>query len=125
MTFQSEAPGQAGDLQECPNCASGVPAEAVLCEYCGAVVVPAETTGDLEVYSLVCGACGAENPPDFTRCARCGAPRLQVCPRCGEDAYVLIAEGVRTHNSGRPHAALDGQTPDMIYFGVPLHREAA
>ncbi len=29
------------------------------------------------------------------------------------------------YNSGRPHAALDGRTPDMVYFGVPLQREAA
>jgi putative transposase len=29
------------------------------------------------------------------------------------------------YNGGRPHTALDGWTPDMVYFGVPLHREAA
>ena len=29
------------------------------------------------------------------------------------------------YNAGRPHTALDGRTPDMVYFGVPLHREAA
>jgi putative transposase len=29
------------------------------------------------------------------------------------------------YNQGRPHGALDGRTPDMVYFGVPLHREAA
>ena len=29
------------------------------------------------------------------------------------------------YNQGRPHAALDGQTPDMVYFGVPPQREAA
>ena len=28
-------------------------------------------------------------------------------------------------NAGRPHSALDGRTPDMVYFGVPLHCEAA
>ena len=29
------------------------------------------------------------------------------------------------YNPGRPHTALDGRTPDMVYFGVPLQREAA
>lgn len=29
------------------------------------------------------------------------------------------------YNDGRPHSALDGLTPDMVYFGVPLQREAA
>jgi putative transposase len=29
------------------------------------------------------------------------------------------------YNGGRPHTALDARTPDMVYFGVPLHREAA
>jgi len=29
------------------------------------------------------------------------------------------------YNQGRPHGALDGRTPDMVYFGTPLHREAA
>jgi len=29
------------------------------------------------------------------------------------------------YNSGRPHAALDGRTPDMVYFGLqPQHRAA-
>jgi putative transposase len=29
------------------------------------------------------------------------------------------------YNSGRPHSALDGRTPDMVYFDVPLQQEAA
>jgi len=29
------------------------------------------------------------------------------------------------YNSGRPHSALDGQTPDMVHFGSLPHREAA
>jgi putative transposase len=29
------------------------------------------------------------------------------------------------YNQGRPHAALDGRTPDMVYFGSQPHREAA
>jgi len=29
------------------------------------------------------------------------------------------------YNQGRPHAALDGQTPDMVYFAARPHREAA
>jgi len=47
-------------------------------------------------------------------------------------AYDSVAEAHRGlaryftfYNGGRPHAALDGRTPDMVYFGVPLHREAA
>ncbi len=27
------------------------------------------------------------------------------------------------YNSWRPHSALGGQTPDMVYFGVPLRRK--
>jgi putative transposase len=41
------------------------------------------------------------------------------------EAQQGLARYFTFYNSGRPHAALDGQTPDMIYFGVPLHREAA
>jgi putative transposase len=47
-------------------------------------------------------------------------------------AYASVAEAhqgltryFRFYNSARPHTALDGRTPDMVYFGVPLHREAA
>jgi putative transposase len=47
-------------------------------------------------------------------------------------AYDSVAEAHRGlaryftfYNQGRPHAALDGRTPDMVYFGVPLQREAA
>jgi len=47
-------------------------------------------------------------------------------------AYDSVAEAQRGlaayfafYNSGRPHSALDGRTPDMVYFGVPLQREAA
>ena len=29
------------------------------------------------------------------------------------------------YNQARPHRALDGRTPDMVYFGMPLHQEAA
>jgi putative transposase len=29
------------------------------------------------------------------------------------------------YNAGRPHTALGGQTPDMVYFGTPSQREAA
>jgi hypothetical protein len=29
------------------------------------------------------------------------------------------------YNEGRPHSALDGRTPDMVYFGARPHREAA
>jgi putative transposase len=36
-----------------------------------------------------------------------------------------LARYLAFYNQGRPHAALDGRTPDMVYFGVPLHREAA
>jgi putative transposase len=47
-------------------------------------------------------------------------------------AYDSVAEAQRSlaryftfYNSGRPHSALDGRTPDMVYFGVSLHLEAA
>ncbi len=29
------------------------------------------------------------------------------------------------YNAGRPHSALDGRTPDMVYFGVQLQQRAA
>ncbi|MGZ8371080.1 MAG: integrase core domain-containing protein, partial [Caulobacteraceae bacterium] len=29
------------------------------------------------------------------------------------------------YNQGRPHTALDGQTPDMVYFALLSQREAA
>jgi len=29
------------------------------------------------------------------------------------------------YNQGRPHTALDGQTPDMVYFAAQPQREAA
>ena len=47
-------------------------------------------------------------------------------------AYDSVPEAQRSlaryftfYNQGRPHTALDGRTPDMVYFDVPLHREAA
>jgi putative transposase len=47
-------------------------------------------------------------------------------------AYDTVAEAQQHlalyfafYNQARPHRALDGRTPDMVYFGVPLHREAA
>ena len=47
-------------------------------------------------------------------------------------AYDSVAEAQRGlaryfafYNQGRPHVALDGQTPDMVYFGSQPHREAA
>ncbi len=41
------------------------------------------------------------------------------------EAHHGLARYFTFYNGGRPHTALDGQTPDMVYFGVPLHREAA
>jgi putative transposase len=29
------------------------------------------------------------------------------------------------YNEGRPHSALDGRTPDMVYFGTLVQRAAA
>jgi putative transposase len=47
-------------------------------------------------------------------------------------AYASVAEAHQGlsryftfYNGARPHTALDGRTPDMVYFGAPLHREAA
>jgi len=47
-------------------------------------------------------------------------------------AYDSVAEAQRRlaryftfYNQGRPHSALDGQTPDMVYFALRLQREAA
>jgi len=41
------------------------------------------------------------------------------------DAQRHLALYFAFYNQARPHRALDGRTPDMVYFGVPLHREAA
>ena len=47
-------------------------------------------------------------------------------------AYDTVADAQRHlgayfafYNSGRPHAALDGRTPDMVYFGVQPQQKAA
>lgn len=41
------------------------------------------------------------------------------------DAQRHLAAFFAFYNSGRPHSALDGRTPDMVYFGEPHQREAA
>jgi putative transposase len=41
------------------------------------------------------------------------------------EAQQGLARYFTFYNGGRPHTALDGRTPDMVYFGVPLQREAA
>lgn len=41
------------------------------------------------------------------------------------EAHQGLARYFTFYNQGRPHSALDGRTPDMVYFGVPLQREAA
>jgi putative transposase len=41
------------------------------------------------------------------------------------DAHQGLARYFTFYNQARPHSALDGRTPDMVYFGLPLHREAA
>ena len=47
-------------------------------------------------------------------------------------AYDTVAEAQRHlaayftfYNQGRPHSALDGRTPDMVYFGLLPQLEAA
>jgi putative transposase len=41
------------------------------------------------------------------------------------DAQQHLAAYFMFYNSGRPHSALDGRTPDMVYFGVPSQQRAA
>ena len=41
------------------------------------------------------------------------------------EAQQGLARYFTFYNQGRPHSALDGRTPDMVYFGVPPQREAA
>jgi len=83
------------DLRKCPNCSSGVPADGVQCEFCGAVVALREDGSDLDLISIVCGRCGCENGPHLDRCTGCDRPLQQVCPRCqnetlqGTDARCL------------------------------------
>jgi len=37
----------------------------------------------------------------------------------------VLARYFTFYNQGRPHTALDGQTPDMVYFAPLPQREAA
>jgi putative transposase len=41
------------------------------------------------------------------------------------EAHQGLSRYFTFYNGGRPHTALDRRTPDMVYFGAPLHREAA
>ena len=41
------------------------------------------------------------------------------------EAHQGVSRYFTFYNGARPHRALDGRTPDMVYFGAPLHREAA
>ena len=41
------------------------------------------------------------------------------------EAQRRLARYFTFYNSGRPHSALDGRTPDMVYFAQPPQREAA
>jgi putative transposase len=41
------------------------------------------------------------------------------------EAHQGLARYFAFYNEARPHRTLDGRTPDMVYFDVPLHREAA
>ena len=41
------------------------------------------------------------------------------------EAHQGLAHYFTFYNGGRPHTALDGRTPDMVYFGVPLQQKAA
>ena len=41
------------------------------------------------------------------------------------EAHQGLARYFAFYNQGRPHTALDGRTPDMVYFGVSLQRVAA
>jgi putative transposase len=55
---------------------------------------------------------------------KCEAVYLHAYASVSE-AHQALARYLTVHNSGRPHTALDGRTRDMVYFDVPLHREAA
>jgi putative transposase len=41
------------------------------------------------------------------------------------DTQQHLAAYFMFYNSGRPHSALDGRTPDMVYFGEPSQQRAA
>jgi putative transposase len=41
------------------------------------------------------------------------------------EAHQGLSRYFTFYNSGRPHAALDGRTPDMVYFGVQPQQRAA
>ena len=43
----------------------------------------------------------------------------------GIEAQRHLAAYFTFYNQGRPHGALDGRTPDMVYFATLPHREAA
>jgi putative transposase len=41
------------------------------------------------------------------------------------EAHQGLARYFTFYNQARPHRALDGRTPDMVYFGAPLQQKAA
>jgi len=41
------------------------------------------------------------------------------------EAHQGLSRYFTFYNTARPHTALDGRTPNMVYFGVPHQREAA
>ena len=41
------------------------------------------------------------------------------------EARGSLARSFTFYNQGRPHTALDGQTPDMVYFALRPQRKAA
>jgi putative transposase len=41
------------------------------------------------------------------------------------EAHRRLARSFAFDTQGRPHSALDGKTPDMVYFTLRPHREAA
>jgi putative transposase len=49
---------------------------------------------------------------------------LHACDSVAE-AQQGLSRYFTFYNSGRPHVALDGRTPDMMHFGAPLQQKAA
>jgi putative transposase len=50
---------------------------------------------------------------------------IPVVLSTGCEAHRGLASYFTFYNQGRPHTALDGQTPDMVYFAPLPQREAA
>jgi putative transposase len=66
--------------------------------------------------------------PERLTCHSWQRPPLEVYLHAYEsvaETHRRLARYFTFYNQGRPHSALDRQTPDMVYFSLRPQREAA